>query len=297
MHLEDILPGLLALDQPRGPAARTLRIGDTHLAIEGLDPELASVLDVRYGGFLVPEPAGAGAIVLRVWRGGSTGWLPRYRPGERYRVEAKQAATARIVHSYHFALWRTEPAGAWSCAVAEQEHEPLDRVLENAVRCLLARLAVEDGGFALHAAGVLSDGRAFLLSGPSRAGKTTAVSFSGPRRSLGDDFAIVLPRGGTWCAPAVPFDNTERAPADPPQGLFEVAGIWRLFQAPEPRVETPVMSRAIASLLACAALPWTYPDLADRLLEQLRRFAAESRFEHLHFRPAPDFWPLIERAS
>ena len=200
-----------------------------------------------------------------------------------------------MVISYHFAHWQDDAPATWRCALADQGQEPAERVLENAVRCLVSRVAVEDGGFALHAGGVLDDGRAYLFAGPSRSGKTTAIALSSPRASLGDDFAVVLCRESCFFAAAVPFDNAESAPADPDRSLFALAGIWRLFQASAAWIEELDPVRATASLMSCVALPWTFPDLADSVLEQVERFVTESRFEHLHFRQTSDFWPLLRR--
>ncbi len=290
---DSILEGLRALDRARGAASRSLQIGEWRFDVHGLDPPLASSLDRRWGGFVVPASSGPSRVTLRIFRGSSRAWLARAEGGETYRVLGRQEEGGAVAYSYHFALAPDREPGAYRCALTDQGEEPDERVLENAIRCLLLRVAVEEGGFALHAAGVLDGASAYIFAGPSRAGKTTAVALSSPRPSLGDDFAVLVRRREGWCAPAVPFDNTEIAPAAPPSGLFPVAGIWRLFQAEVPRVEKVPPTRAMASLMACAALPWTLPDLTERLLEQIRRFVAESRFEHLHFRRAPDFWPVL----
>jgi hypothetical protein len=165
--------------------------------------------------------------------------------------------------------------------------------LDNAARYLVARLAIERGGLALHGAGVRRDSRAWIFAGPSGAGKTTAMRLSAPAESLGDDFAVVVPFEGGWAAPALPFDNTESGPDNPVRGLTPLAGVWRIFQADRHRVERPSGVLAQASLLACAAFPWALPDLSDRAGESVSLFAASGRFGHLHFAPDPGFWPLL----
>jgi hypothetical protein len=196
--------------------------------------------------------------------------------------------------TYHLATSPENPGGAvWRAAVAAAPRERPDRVVENGVRYLVARLAVAEGGLALHGAGVLRGRRAFVFAGPSRSGKTTAVGLSSDTTSLGDDFAVLLPREGGWRTAAVPFDNLERGPADPPRGLFPVAGVWRLFQADEAAIETPAGPQAVASLTSCAAFPWAMPDLAAAVLEHAQRFVSESCFGHLRFGRDPDFWKLL----
>jgi hypothetical protein len=111
-----------------------------------------------------------------------------------------------------------------------------------------------------------------------------------PAKSLGDDFGLVLPDRGGWSAPAVPFDNSERVEHEPPAGLIPVAGIWRLYQATETRVESPPCGRAVASLTGCTAFPWAMPELSQRLLEHVERFVTDASFHHLHFTEDAALW-------
>jgi hypothetical protein len=182
-------------------------------------------------------------------------------------------------------------------AVHTGSGEDRTHALENAVRCLVGRIAVEEGGFAMHAAGVLKDGRAWLFAGKSGSGKTTAVGLSGPCISLGDDFALVIPSGEGWSTAAVPFDNSGRAPADPPAGLYLLAGVWRLYQSPETGVEKLSRLATEASVMACVSYPGTVSDMLERLVDNVRRFGSRVRFEHLHFRPDPGFWEAIREAE
>jgi hypothetical protein len=290
--IEEARARLASLDRPAGNAARDLAIGADTIRFEGLSDALAATLDARWGGFLGPARSAAPRIVVRAVRGDGSDWLPRWRPGEGYRLEADAIAGPLVVRSYHFALG-PDVSGAWRLAVADQGAEPVGRVVDNAARYLVARLAIEDGGLALHGAGLRRDGRAWIFAGPSGAGKTTALRLSAPAESLGDDFAVVLPLGAGWAAPALPFDNAEVAPRNPVRGLTPLAGVFRLFQADHPRIERLSGALAQASLLACAAFPWALSDLADRAGESVEAIAASGLFGHLHFALDPGFWRLL----
>jgi len=228
--------------------------------------------------------------------GDGAGWLPPWRPGEGYRIEADAEGGALLVLSYHFAL-RPEGASGWRLAVTDTGAEPMGRVYDNVARYLVARLAIARGGLALHGAGVRRGRRAWIFAGPSRSGKSTAARLSAPAESLGDDFAVVLPNGPRWSTCALPFDNSERAPSDPPRGMFEVARVCRLFKAERHRVEEPSGVIAQASLLACNAFPWALPDVADRAGEAIARFAASGRYLHLHAAMDAGFWALLETSA
>jgi hypothetical protein len=212
-------------------------------------------------------------------------------------MEARGDADVRAIVSYNFALGRAVSGDeSWSLAITSGTLELPERILENAVRFLLAVVALDDGGFAMHSAGVLYDGRAYLYAGPSRSGKSTAVAASAPARNLGDDFGLVVPGPGGWWTAAVPFDGSERVAADAPRGLYPVAAIWRLYQSSEVRIDHPSAPVATASLLSCVAFPWAYPERAGELLDHVRRFVDESRFGHLQFALDSDLYSeLLER--
>lgn len=299
MDTSEIVSSIRDLDRLHGPALRRLRVGPWNLGIEGLDDELARALDRRWGGFVTdaPESDETFRSTVRLMRGEAFHGLGAIGRGERYRIEASFDRDTPLVRSYHFALCPEEgEENEWRCALIDPVGELAERVVENVIRYLVARVAILDGGFALHGAGVVRGGRAFLFAGPSRSGKSTAVKLSLAERSLGDDFAVVLPAGGGWAAPAVPFDNSEAAPASPSFGPFPVAGIWRLYQAPEARVEVPTTVKGAASLLGCTAFPWALSDLTGPMIQHVRRFVEGGGFAHLHFSPASELWPLLEPA-
>jgi len=285
---------LFALHRARGDEALHIRIGDWTLTIRGLDASVASSLDRRWGGFVLERPRSVARVTLKVFPSGPEGWLERWGEGERYRVEGGIEEGRLVVRSYHFALCPEDTPRSWRLGLTEQNEEPVERILDNALRYLVARTATEEGGLAVHGAGVLRGGLAYLFAGPSRSGKSTAVMLSSPAVSLGDDFAVLVPReDGVWVTPAVPFQNTEEAPPEPPQGFFPLAGVWRLFQSTEDRVERLPSGLAIASLIGCAAFPRAMPDLSGAVLDHARRFVSESAFAHLHFRKTVDFWKVI----
>jgi len=213
---------------------------------------------------------------------------------EAYRIEAVNDPARRLVVSYHFGIGTEGGSSAlWRLGITDRPDEPLERILDNALRFLTARLATDDGGFAMHAAGVARDGRAYLFAGPSGAGKSTAVRLVTPATGLGDDFGLVVPTEKGWVAPALPFDNSERNLPEPPGGPFPVAGIWRLYQASETRSERPRADLAVASLLGCTAFPWAMPELSERLLEHVGRYVEEGSYRHLYFTSEAELWPHL----
>lgn len=288
-----------ACRQPVGELGGTLALGPLQLRLEGLDEHDVDLLSRRWGKFFThPAPAGK-SVRICVYEGGTEAWLGDWEPGERYRLETYPLdAGSALTLSYRFGLAREED-GVWSLAVARGGDEPRERTLENAIRFLVARVAIEAGGFAFHGAGLLHEGRAVMFAGASGAGKSTAMRNSRPRPSLGDDYAVVLPDGeGGWIAPALPFDNAERAPEPPEGGPFPLAAIYRLTQAKIDRVSKLGALEATRALMQSIVLPWAMPDLQPRLLQQLDTFLCDVHVADLELRDDPGFWgPLKEDLS
>lgn len=281
---------LCALKRTLGSSGGSLRLAGQVMQLEGLDPALGEALARRWGAFYADGAARRPRYTVRVVVDEGGGWLKQRSGTEPYRLEALGDAGHRVYASYHFALCAGATPGFWRLALTRQDREPPQRVVENAMRFLTAYLALECGGFAMHGAAVLREGRVHIFAGPSGSGKTTAVGLTAGARSLGDDFAMVLPLDDGWGAPALPFDNSERAMREPPAGLHPVAGIWRLHHAPEGRIDYPPRNLAVASLLGCAAFPWALPEQAPLLLERAGAFVSTGRFGHLHFSRTTDLW-------
>ena len=272
-------------------AARDLAVGAWRIRFEGLGETLAGVLDARWGDF-VTAPAGEPPTArVSVREAEALAGLPTASPGEGYRLEATLEGGPILVTSYAFAMAERR-AGEWVLALAPAAGEPPGRTMDNVARWLVARLATAGGGLALHGAGILNGGVAWVFAGPSRAGKSTASRLASPAPSLGDDFAVVVPSGTGWRVPAVPFDNSEKAPRLI-AGLHPLGGILRLFQAQDVRLDRPVSALAVASLMACVAFPWALPDRLDSMQEVAQRLVTEELFNHLHLTLDPQFMHLL----
>ena len=98
MHsIEEARARLSRLDRLAGRASRDLTIGDDTIRFEGLTDTVASALDARWGGFIGPCDGGAPRVLVRVVSDDGLGWLPRWRPGESYRIEADTTGGPLVV--------------------------------------------------------------------------------------------------------------------------------------------------------------------------------------------------------
>jgi hypothetical protein len=287
--LADLRPRLAACDVPRGDRSRDLSIGPWRLRFEGIDAVLDEALAGRWGAFWGPAQ-GIESVTVRVVRGDGGTWIAPGPPGEGYRIEAEPDADGILVASYRFALAPNRD-GSWRLAIEDTPSEPLARLFENATRYLVARLAAEQGGVALHGAGVAKHGRAWVFAGPSRSGKSTAIRLSSGT-SLGDDFAVIVPAAQGFVVPAVPFDNAEAGIGSTPP--MPLALVLRLHQGPKPLLSRPTGPIAHAALMSCLAFPWALPDLAAKIDGAVAALVSDGRFAELTFAPDPSFWELLE---
>ena len=291
-------PVLRRFDQasePWGPCTGALAIGEREIHLSGLSEEQEASLAHAFADFWrsgVAESAAVDGPRVRLVDAGGGYWNGAPEPNELYRVEPLSEEGRMLALAYAFAL--EEQGDGYKLAIATETHEPAYQTIENGLRLVVARDAVRCGGFAMHAAGLVREGRAWLFAGPSNSGKTTVVTMSQPAISLGDDLALVLPEEDGWRTPALPFDNAPVAPPRPQQATYPVAGIFKLVQDDEHRIERPSGLIAATSLAGLLALPWAMPDLGGRLLEQATRFCQQATFGHLHFKKDAEFWPLLE---
>ncbi len=209
----------------------------------------------------------------------------------------------RIVHdmslirlvTYGMAAWLDPRSGRSAVSFTTGEWDPRERALENLCRVAVAWIAVERGGFLIHGASIVRNGRAYIFYGRSASGKSTLASMSTEGEVISDDLSLVLPSPKGMVVVGAPFRGTWRGGA-PVKGTFPLVGMFLLAQDTRTWVEEPSKMHAAAEYIA--NLPFVndafhaYPDL----MERLERAAAAIPVKVLHFRPDPDFWPAIDRS-
>lgn len=165
--------------------------------------------------------------------------------------------------------------------------------LVNLLRACLAWRLPGRGGMLLHAAGLIVEGRAFLLAGPEDSGKSTwaGAGEQGGARVLSDDLVLIDDAGERLEALGSPFRSTHRMLTGP--GRWPLAGI--LF----PAHGSPAALAPVESLLAAARLTANLPFIAEgvgrdeRIDALIERVTGEIRCAELTFAPEPSFLGLL----
>lgn len=159
------------------------------------------------------------------------------------------------------------------------------------LRAVFALLAYEAGGFMLHAAGVVKDGRALCFFGHSGSGKTTVSRYSPPGSVLNDDLLLLLPEGEEWIVHGTPFTNpTQVQPANRSAPLH---GLYRLVQDRRVFVEPLDTGRGLAEIISCLPVLPADPVRSRLLMARVKNLLAKYPVKSLHFRQNLSFWDLL----
>src|SRR3981081_3099464 len=120
--------------------------------------------------------------------------------------------------------------------------------LDSVLRILHSLILAERGGFLLHAASAICDGRAYLFSGVSGAGKTTMTRLAPPDVTLlTDEISYVRPSPAGYFAYGTPFSGELARAGEnnrPP-----VSALFFLEKGPENRVHELAPAEAVRRLM------------------------------------------------
>lgn len=165
--------------------------------------------------------------------------------------------------------------------------------LANLMRACLAWRLPGRGGMLLHAAGLIVDGRAFVLAGAAGSGKSTWARFGeeAGARVLSDDLVLIDGAGERLEALGTPFRSTHRSVSPP--------GRWPLAAILFPEHGSPPALAPVERLLAAARLTANLTFIAEaverdeRIVDLLERVVNQVPCAELTFAPEPSFLELL----
>ena len=163
--------------------------------------------------------------------------------------------------------------------------------LDSLLRVLLSWKLLGHHGFLLHAATVIRNGKAYLFTGRSGAGKSAVASLSPEGSVLTDEISLLRRGNGVWRAYGTPFWGEFRAAGS--NTSAPVAGIFRLLQAVENRLEALRPLAILRALLPNVLFFSAEAEANRRLLEILSQVATEISGYNLAFRKNSAFWEVL----
>jgi hypothetical protein len=163
--------------------------------------------------------------------------------------------------------------------------------LDSLLRVLLSWKLTGHDGFLLHAATVIRNGKAYVFTGGSGAGKSTVASLSPEGSVLTDEISLLRFENGMWRAYGTPFWGEFRAAGS--NTSAPVKGIFRLVQSVENRVSPLRPVETLRALLPNVLFFSAEAEGNRRLLEILGHAAEEISSYELGFRKDPSFWEVL----
>ncbi len=274
-----------------GDGAFTVSVGGIAVQFSGLSEALLPAAQERYSPFLSDEPP----LHTVVLYDGPEHYLDMAEDGF-MRVEERDFPEGRIMVSHDFAaFW---PAGASAGTLRVSVAFPLSKVLsamENYLRWCVADLAIERGGFVLHSAGLVLEGKAYVFFGHSGAGKSTATTLSLEGRgalALSDDLVLLLREGDRFLAAATPFQGS-MAQRVKEKGLCPLAGLFHLRQSAEVGTLPLARAAAVGMLLSCCPFVADPGRRSEYLLPIVEDLCRAVPVRELLFRKDPSFWDVV----
>ncbi len=259
--------------------AVTVEIGGIPISLNAGDPEFCALIDRRYAGFINPDAKPHLEFEFEL--------APAGEPSdEDARVSRK--GPVWFFHRGDFqAKWDTQSRRGW----VRQSPNPysLDSVLRIAHSLALA----EEGGFLLHAASAMRNGRAFLFSGVSGAGKTTIARLAPPDVNLlTDEISYVRCCDSQYRAYGTPFAGELARPGENLSGPIET--LYFLVQGPENRVE-PITTKQAARKLLRNILFFAHDrELVRKVFDAAVQFVSTVNVAKLVFTRDRQVWELVQ---
>jgi hypothetical protein len=200
--------------------------------------------------------------------------------------------------------------------------------IDSVLRIVHSLTLAREGGFLVHAASAIRNGRAFLFAGVSGAGKTTISRLAPPdvvlltdeisyvRRGRRQDSGFRSQESGarsqnedtTACTSSLKLDTRRLTPAFVAFGTpfagelarigenrrAPIAALYLLAQGTENRIETVSHAEAVRALLQNILFFAQDEELVRLVFESAFDFVSRVPVERLVFAPEPDVWELIK---
>ena len=165
----------------------------------------------------------------------------------------------------------------------------VDAVLRIVHSILLARR----GGFLLHSASLIRDGKAFLFAGASEAGKTTISRLAPPHVTLlTDEISYVRRQPGGYFAFGTPFRGELAKPGE--NVSAPISHLYLLAKGQENRIDPVASADAVRSLLSNVLFFANDDELVQAIFHSAFEFVSRVPVSRLTFVPDARAWELIQ---
>ncbi len=271
----------LPIEIPGASSARdvVIEIGGFPIEVQTTDPELERILNWRYGDYMQPGKAPEFALRVHVTN-------PE---------EVDPDADAEVwLEDREWKMVRGDFSASWS--PAERRGEVTQTAnpysIDSVLRIVHTLKLAPEGGFLLHASSGVRNGKAYLFSGVSEAGKTTMARLAPPDVTvLTDEASYIRKVDGHYFAYGTPFAGEMGKPGK--NISAPIAAVYLLQKAPENRIDKIEPAAAVQRILRNILFFAHQSDLVRQVFEAACAFTAAVPVYQLSFFPDQRVWDLI----
>ncbi len=267
----------------------TVTIGGLPIGIGSTSREFIAMLEERYAGFLArpadkPESHANKSILIDVEVVPPAG------------INDEDDVQVRRVDGGRWVIRRGDFMAEWNPAtgrcVARQTANPY--ALDSILRIIHSLVLAESGGFLLHSASAVRNGRAFLFSGVSGAGKTTIARLAPSDVTLLTDEISYVRRaeGGGYTAYGTPFAGDLARAGE--NIAAPIAALYLLAQGSENRAVALGRSDAVRRLMRNILFFADDARLVEKIFRSACDFVSRVPVCELTFRPDGAVWDSIQ---
>jgi hypothetical protein len=278
---------LQALISPIDCLHLTIEIGGIPIRVNTTDADFLDMLQNRYAGFVGSSQDPAVEFDVDLFTPGFVD------PDADVRV-TQQAGKWALERGDFRAEW--EPARRTGTIRQSANPYSIDAVLRIVHTLVLA----EEGGFLMHAASALRNGKAFLFAGVSGAGKTTISRLAPPDATLlTDEISYVRKdfrkdgqrQDHSYVAYGTPFTGELAKVGE--NVSAPISALYLLAQGPENRIDPVAPGQAVRELLANVLFFAEDQELVQRSFHAACEFVSRVPVSRLTFVPDARVWEMI----
>ena len=255
-------------------------IGNLPILLRSDDAQLREMLQRRYRGFLASDRMPQFQLQIELHEG-------QQEPDADADVEVRRSGDG-------WALRRGDFAATWvnrsGCGRVLQSRNPY--AIDSVLRILHSLLLASRGGFLLHAASAIRNGRAFLFAGVSGAGKTTISRLAPPDVILlTDEVSYIRREPGGYRACGTPFAGELATSGE--NVSAPIAAVYLLEKGEQNRIESVEPSEALRTVLRNILFFAEDQELVNSVFQSACDFASALPLCRLTFSPEDRVWELI----
>lgn len=254
-------------------------IGGLPVRLSTTAADFAELLERRYAGFVNPSAAATFDLEVALVS-------PETLAGDQDVRVQRQDGRWSLERGDFRAEWDPAARRGWI------RQSPNPYAIDSVLRILHTLLLSSQGGFLVHAASAVRNGRAFLFAGRSGAGKTTLARLApADVVLLSDEISYVRRVEESYRAFGTPFAG-ELAQAG--ENLSApLAGFYLLEKGPGVHIELLGESEAVQAVLQNVLFFAEDPGLVQRVFDSACEFVRRVPVRRLTFSPEPRVWEAI----